>query len=236
MRHMALFFVVCVAVAAPIGTHASEGRPAINPDVLNPGFLAAHPDLYGQIMGFRAFQKGDYVKAMRLFERAAYHGDKASQAMIADMYWGGLGVERDRALGYAWMDLAAERLYPQFVAFRERYWQTMDEETRRDAIERGQAIYARYRDSVAKPRLNRILRRGRGKQVGTRTGSRTTGAWLELRAPALNGAQIVHVTEYYAEKYWEPEKYWELHDQHWRTPRSGRALVGEPEQVRTPDP
>lgn len=223
-------FLVTTTFSAP---SAGEGPPPINPDVLNGGFLDSHQDLYGQIMGLHAFEKGDYREAMRLFRLAARHGDKASQAMIADMYWDGLGVEQDRALGYAWMDLAAERRYPQFVHFRERYWNALDDAGRREAIERGQAVYAEYRDSVAKPRLDRLLRRARAVQTGTRTGSATVSAWIGLQPPAMNGVTLVKASEYYAKKYWEPEQYWELQDRHWQAPPRGQASVGELESVDT---
>src|SRR3546814_3009538 len=72
--------------------------------------------------------------------------------MIAEMHWRGLGVPQDRELGYAWMDLAAERMYPNFVIKRERYWQLLDADQRRNAIERGQQLLAEYGDDAAKPR------------------------------------------------------------------------------------
>ena len=40
--------------------------------------------------------------------------------MVADMCWRDIGVEQDLPLAYAWIDLSAERLCPDMVAFRER--------------------------------------------------------------------------------------------------------------------
>src|SRR3546814_6828921 len=83
---------------------------------------------------------------MDQFLRAARYADKPSQAMVAEMHWRGLGVPQDRELGYAWMDLAAERMYPNFVIKRERYWQLLDADQRSNAIERGQQLLAEYGD------------------------------------------------------------------------------------------
>src|SRR3546814_14922620 len=87
--------------------------------------------------GLYSYNREEYDIAMDQFLRAARYADKPSQAMIAEMYWKGIGVPRDRELGYAWMDLAAERMYPNFVILRERYWKRLDAQPRRNAIGRG---------------------------------------------------------------------------------------------------
>src|SRR3546814_6772152 len=90
--------------------------------------------------------------------------------MIAEMHWRGLGVPQDRELGYAWMDLAAERMYPNFVIKRERYWQLLDADQRSNAIERGQQLLAEYGDDAAKPRLAKVLRQARRETTGSHAG------------------------------------------------------------------
>ena len=42
-------------------------------------------------------------------------------------------VPADRALAYAWMDVAAERLYHDFLVRREGYWRALDEAQRNGA-------------------------------------------------------------------------------------------------------
>lgn len=222
-----LMLLVIVAMTLLSDARAADRGPLIDPGVLNEFFLSFHPDLDGRIRGMRAYTKGEYAKAFRLFQHASRYGDKPSQGMVADMYWDGLGVARDRALGYAWMDLAAERGYPQFVVFRDRYWAELDERARRDAVARGQAVYAEYRDSVAKPRLDRLLRRGRAQQTGTRTGSTTTRNWIEFKHGSVGGVTLVRANELYAPKYWEPERYWQLQDEVWSRPARARVTVGD---------
>src|SRR3546814_17375883 len=75
-----------------------------------------------------------------------------SQGMVAEMLWNGDGVERDRALADAWMDLAAERGYAGFHGLRERYWSALDEAGRARALEAGQEVYAHSGPAAPTPR------------------------------------------------------------------------------------
>ena len=113
------------------------GEPDIAPELLTEGFLQAHPDIRWRREGLHAFHHKRYDEAHAMFLRAAHYADKASMAMLAEMYWKGLGVARDRPIGYAWMDLAAERMYPNFTILRERYWSELDQAEQAAAIERG---------------------------------------------------------------------------------------------------
>ena len=103
--------VMAALVLAPAlqSLPADAAEPVIDPAVLTEGFLAAHPDLRWRAEGVRA-----------------------SQAMIAAMYWDGTGVVRDRPIAYAWMDLAAERMYHDFLLYREAYWNALDAGERAD--------------------------------------------------------------------------------------------------------
>ena len=86
------------------------------------GFLNAHPDLLYRLRGFELIKSNQFDKAAIAFQRAALYADKPSQAYVAGMHWEGMGVPRNRSLAYAWMDLAAERGYPDFIAMREKMW------------------------------------------------------------------------------------------------------------------
>src|SRR3546814_2441093 len=93
------------------------------------GFLNSHPDLRYRLLGMEAMREDRHGDAFKFFRRAAHFADKPSQGMVAEMLWNGDGVERDRALAYAWMDLAAERGYAGFLGLRERYWSRSEEHT-----------------------------------------------------------------------------------------------------------
>ena len=211
---------------------AQEAR--IDPAVLTEGFLAAHPDLRWRAEGVRSYERKDYASALTELKRAAYYGDKPAQAIIAEMYWGGIGVPTDRALAYAWMDVAAERLYHDFLVRREGYWRALDEAQRRDALERGQAVLAEYGDDVAKPRLEQILRREKRRATGSRVGYVGNLTIVPFTGPLAGTGMTLSGDQYFAPKYWQPEKYWELQDAIWKAPLKGRVRVGDVENVPPP--
>src|SRR3546814_12623296 len=85
--------------------------------------------------------------------------------MLAEMYWKGTGVAQDRPRGYAWMDIAAERRFPNFVILRERYWNSLKARERARAVEVGRPLMDEYGDDNAGPRLAKGLRSN--QQVST---------------------------------------------------------------------
>lgn len=194
--------------------------------------LRGHPDLQYRMWGMEAFGRQDHKAAMTLFKRAARYGDKPSQGMIAELYAHGQGVEQDMALAYAWMDLAAERGYKDFVVRRERYWVRMDEATRQRALEHGQAIYAEYGDDVAKPRFADQLRRESKKGVGSRTGFAGNA---RIVLPSAFGEQVIDGTTLNRLDYWNPDQYWAVQDRLWRDP-AGSVRVGGVESVAPAQP
>lgn len=230
-----------MAVALVLATQlAHAAPPAATPPVPDPvtmteGFLAAHPDLRWRNEGLRAHQAGQYGVAMTRLLRAARFADKPAQAIIAEMHWRGVGVPQDRALGYAWMDIAAERLYPAFLAHREAYWEALGPAEREDAIARGQKVLAEYGDDVAKPRLEEVLRRERRNVTGSRTGFVGNLTIIPYTGPLAGTGMTVSGHEYYAEKYWEPVAYWAHQDTLWNAPLRGRVKVGELEKTDARD-
>jgi len=212
------------------------GEPDIAPELLTEGFLAAHPDIRWRREGLHAFHNERYGEALGHFRKAAAYADKASMAMLAEMHWKGLGVPVDRPIGYAWMDLAAERMYPNFTILRERYWGDLSPAERDDAIRRGQALLAEFGDEVAKPRLERILRRERRQLTGSRTGSSGFVRIIPMTGPMAGKGAVMRAEDYYRREYWEPGYYWAWQDQVWKAPPREKVDVGDPEQVPAPGP
>jgi hypothetical protein len=138
-------------------------------------FETYHPDQDGRIRGFVAYNNGKHGRALDLFRKAARYADKPSQLAIAMMYWSGEGVAEDSALAYAWADLASERGYVDFLAFREKVWSSLDPAQQQRALDEGAKLYAEYGDAVAKRRLNGLLRQGLTKRTGSRAGSSVSG-------------------------------------------------------------
>ena len=213
------------------------GEPGISPQLMTEGFLSGHPDLRWRREGQHAYANKRYDEAMTYFLRAARYADKPSQAMIAEMYWKGIGVAQDRMLGYAWMDLAAERFYSNFVIKREEYWRALGEIEQRDAIVRGQPLLAEYGDDVAKVRMAKVLRKEHSV-TGSRVGFVGNLEIIPFTGPNAGSGMTIRADEYYAPKYWQADKYFEWQDQIWDAPaaRKGRVEVGDLEQAGKPAP
>lgn len=210
---------------APENPFDAEDIEVMNTD----GFLAAHPDLRWRREGLKSYNDGDTGEALALFQRASRYADKPSQAMVAEMLWTGTGTPVDRPLAYAWMDVASERAYLPFLSKREQYWNALTEAERARALEVGKAVYDEYRDSVAKERLDRLLRRAKRNVTGSRVGSVGN---LQVIVPGPGGTSItIDGSRYYDDQYWEPEHYWAWQDSIWKDPPTGRVTVNPLEVV-----
>lgn len=226
--------VVLAALCLPIATQTVMAQNAAAPDptqdrlMLSAGFLSAHPDLRYRLHGLEEFEQGHYEDALKFFQRASFYADKPSQGMVAEMLWNGQGVAKDPALAYAWMDLAAERGYVGFLGLRERYWSALSEADRERAIREGEALYAKYGDAAAQPRLATVLRRERRKITGSRTGFVGN---VQIYVPGPGGFEQIDGSKFFDERYWDPKQYQAWHDSTWMKPRIGRVSVGDVEQL-----
>lgn len=231
-RSTSFALVLAAAIVAP--THAQQAvrDPLANPWVVQAGFLDDHPDWSYRIRAMKALEAGREREAFQYFRRAGLYADKPSQAMVAEMYWTGRGVARDRALAYAWMDLAAERGTASLVRLRERYWYRLTPEERNRAIEEGRAIHAVYADRVAQRRQERVMRAGRRDMVGTRTGF--GGLTAQIVIPAETGRDVsatIDHAEYYRPEYWQAGHYWNYQERRWEAARTGVGLGGDLQPV-----
>lgn len=223
-------FGICIAVGIFfLPVEVAGKNKSLDKDILSSSsFIDAHPDLMHRLRGLDAYKKAHHSEAFTHFKRAAKFADKPSQGMVAEMLWKGEGVEKNRPLAYAWMDLAAERLYPTMLVHRERYWKTLTEQERAQAITLGEAVYAAYGDSVAKKRLEIALRREKNKTTGSRTGF--VGS-IAITINTSSGPQTIDGSQYYQDKFWKPEQYWKWQDTAWKNPPTGRVDIG-PLEVR----
>ena len=232
-----LSVLVCMVLAGNAGASDSISPDGIPHALLkNETFLHGHPDVRWRVEGSRQLHRGDTAAAMESFTRAARFADKPSQAAIAELLWEGTGTGRNRPLAYAWMDLAAERGYRSFLLKREAMWQDLDENEREQALSVGARLYADYGDDVAKPRAYSVMRRERSRHVGSRVGadvSRRFAGTMPAGRMTVSGTLTDSVlntvdvkgaasTEFYNDRFWHPESWWNNQDQQWR---SGEVIV-----------
>jgi hypothetical protein len=238
-KHLnALALALLLAPLAVPPVHAERTR---TPDALimsSQGFLDAHPDLKFRQQGLKAWEKGDYPEALRLFKRAARYADKPSQGMVAEMLWRGEGAAQDRPQAYAWMDLAAERKYRPMLIQREIYWETLTPAEREAAVAVGKGLYEEYGDDAAQPRLEITMRQAKKKSAGTRTGFVGN---VVINIPTPGGNFTIDGSSYYHPDYWEPAKYWAWQEKGWKDPPRGMVDVGpltsaeKPAEAEKPD-
>lgn len=194
-----------------------------------------HPNEIWRLHGADAASRGAWSQAFDYFRRASRYADKYSQHRISLMYWHGVGVPRDRVLGYAWADLAAERMYPQFVLLREKMWAELDASERKRAIAKGQGIYDEFGDAVAKKRFADAIAQSKRQVTGSRTGFVGT---LIVQAPGPGGSLSggpgsAKVSEIYEQSRWDVDNYWKIEDVLWK---NGNVDVGELERVEGAPP
>ena len=240
MQHMLRGGLLALTLISGMTANAAE---ATMDDALSRHNLAAmdrsstwgHPDQMGEFAGMRYYAAGNYAKAMRWFLEGARYADKLSQLSIGLMYLNGEGVEQDPVTAYAWVAVAAERNYPQFVATRDAIWAKLDDAQRERARAAYDTLYASYGDPAAKPRMVHELRMARLDTMGFYFGAdvKTVGAGGPAPAcagPTIEGVPVIGCSsrDFYADWRWKPDRYFKTRDALW----TGTVSVGAAEQVK----
>ena len=96
------------------------------------GFERVLPAQYAQMLRDAkvAYDEKRYDDAFRLFQRTACAGDKESQSAIGRMYLLGQGIVRNDIVGYAWLKVAAETLFPGYQRIVHQLEEAMTPEQR----------------------------------------------------------------------------------------------------------
>lgn len=203
-----------------------------------------HPDLFGEFAGMRAYAHHEYGNALKYFEIGALYADKLSQLSLGLMYMNGEGTQKDPVAAYAWLDLAAERDYPDFVATRDNLKKTLTPEQ----LAQAQALRARlgekYGDAVAKHRLAVQLRQGKMQITGSHTGH-DSGIYQISNKPNCGPTLYIAGEEQpqagcgspiFAKDRWDPDRYFALRDREYKATVSvgavqeqGKALASPPQ-------
>jgi hypothetical protein len=230
---IALFVLVGSALA-----QAKSSDPLNDPDVQKVlrGMADAstwyHPDLFGEFAGMRRYAHHDYAGALKYLKIGAYYSDKLSALSIGLMYLNGEGVARDPVTAYAWLSVAAERGYPDFVATRDRVKAMLTAEQLLQAHKALANLTAEYGDKVAKRRLVMQLRQGQMQITGSHTGF--DSGIVQLRTGHCSGPAVEIGGEpmpktgcggnVYAKWRWDPKTYFAVRDSHWKATVSVGAI------------
>lgn len=230
LRPVLASLLIAVAASAPALADEREDDPLV---VNSESFQRGHPDLLWRNRAATAYREKRYAEAATRFRYAALYGDKPSQAMLAMMLWNGDGIQADRVQAYAWIDLAAERGYPSFLATREKFRASLSEDERRRAADLGKELHAKYGDEYAKKRLELAMMREKIKLTGSHLG-RPSG--MVVRLPGPDGRlRSIPDAVFWSPRYWSPQTYWTLQDRVWE-PSKGRVEVGPVQSVDAPPP
>jgi uncharacterized protein len=235
----AVFALLYAALLSAVATDVNDDDPLKDPNVqktlraMNDASTWYHPDLFGEFAGVKRYVNKEYAGAMKYFQIGAYYADKFSQMSIGLMYVNGEGVPKDPLTGYAWLDISAEREYPDFVATRDRVKASLTP----DELQRAQAIRdklaLRYADKVAKPRMEQQLRFGREQMTGSHLGFDQGVKHDSFKKTLCKGGVYIGGIalpeagcggdDIYADSRWKPEKYFARRDSQWKA----TVTVGE---------
>lgn len=201
-----------------------------------------HPDLFGEYSGMRLYAEGHYKQAITYFKYGARYADKLSQLSIGLMYTNGRGVEKDPVRACAWLALSAERKYPAFIATRDRVCGALTPAQHDQAVAVLDTLLPEYGDKVAKRRmitaLNLAKMQATGSHLGFDFGVTTIGVNQNCDARAMANSQAgvggpvagCGSTNFWDPWRWDPKKYFEARDAHWRA----TVTVGELQDVKAP--
>ena len=199
-----------------------------------------HPDEWSEFTGMQRYADGNFKAAMKYFLIGARYADKLSQLSIGLMYLSGQGVKKDPVAAFAWVAIAAERKYPQFLATRDALWAQLDAAQRKQAKALLETLYPEYGDPTAKRRMALVLRLNRSELTGSYLGFGTdsvtsltpgqftgTGPMPACGAKTIDGAAITGCGNLYASWRWDPKQYFKARDSEWK----GTVSVGKMQQV-----
>ena len=208
-----------------------------------------HEDEYGEFNGMQRYAAGNYQAAMKYFLIGARYADKLSQLSIGLMYLNGEGVEKDPVTAFAWIAIASERKYPQFLATRDALWAKLDAQQREQAKAEIEKLYPEYGDPTAQRRMANQLRWNRMEFTGSMlgfgadsvssltpaqffAGTPNGGAFPSCGGNTIDGAPATGCGKLYADWRWDPKIYFKTRDAAW----TGKVTVGALQAVDSAKP
>ena len=234
------------AIAQPAATGPLQDKTSQEVlDAMSHSSTWGHPDQYGEFTGMQRYAAGNYQAAMKYFLIGARYADKLSQLSIGLMYLNGQGVQKDPVTAFAWIAIAAERKYPQFLATRDAVWAQLDAQQREQAKATLEKLYTEYGDPTAKQRMTLVLRWNRSELTGSYLGFGSdsvssltpeqfngTGPMPACGAKTIDGAAMTGCGNIYASWRWDPKQYFKVRDGEW----TGTVSVGALQDVTASKP
>lgn len=164
--------VIALLIAFAAKADRSEPAPERPSDRTRP-YIEHAPSTESVIRATEAYTAGQFDSAMEHYLAAARWADKFAQYNVGIMHLRGEGVEFDPLRGWAWLEVSAERGYPQFSESADALWALFNEEERQAAraIFDGE-VEPRYGDGATLQRAEREMRFRKGDGTGSRLGSR----------------------------------------------------------------
>lgn len=183
----ALALAVCLPAVAQIAAQSRSGPAAADNTVptadynsSNAGVVASsnfatpesdgRPGIYYFDLGVRAYRKHDYPHAIEMYKVAASWAYKPAEYNLGLMYFRGEGVAMDRALGAAWMVLAAERNTPLYAHARDLMITELNKAEFARTDQLWQELKPTYGDAVALNRAKARWAEAKASMTGSRVG------------------------------------------------------------------
>lgn len=189
-----------VAACGPAMVNASDVSAVYSPTLTEPGqkFVAPEDSARpGETFYYRAaaaWEKSKYAFARDMYRTSASWAYKPAQYSLGVMYFNGDGVAANRALGMAWLALAAERGDPAYVSYKDNAYTQMTEAEFSRANVLWREMKRTYGDAVALKRARnrwlQVRRAATGSHLGEGMGPMKVGGLG--RYGADHGAQIVN--------------------------------------------
>lgn len=214
-----------VVLAVVFGIAASANADAARQEYSD---SSVHYDQVFRWRAMAAFEQGDVASAIRNFERAARYADKPSQFALGVIHMKGDGVPRDRALAFAWLDVAAERGYEEIVEQRDLLWAQMTDGERAAGKFLSARLFKTYGDDKAKPRHRSktlaALQHSLGKSKSVRDDVIVTDMMnCSAGLVDLTRGNACSERDFFASRF-DPDRYWRVQDAAWG--RGGIVDVG----------
>lgn len=132
---------------------------------------AFFPGNYYFRIGTQEFRSGHIEAAVDMWKLSAKNAKKEAQFNLGILFLTGEALAPNRALGLAWLRLAAERGDEQFESALRLAWSTASTAERKQAETEWARLKAVYADENAVPRADRAFRSKLNSITGSRVGS-----------------------------------------------------------------